>query len=44
MIGWYIGQSLCIILAPALMAATHYMIFGRLIRYVGEKFSPIRLV
>lgn len=30
------------ILAPALMAATHYMIFGRLISFVGERFSPVR--
>lgn len=25
-----------------MMAATHYMIFGRLIVYVGERFSPVR--
>ncbi|SCZ87973.1 BZ3500_MvSof-1268-A1-R1_Chr2-1g04103 [Microbotryum saponariae] len=31
-----------IILAPACMAASHYMCFGRLITYVGEKYSPVR--
>ncbi|KAM0750053.1 RTA1-domain-containing protein [Meredithblackwellia eburnea MCA 4105] len=39
---WFILQSLWIILAPALMAASHYMCFGRLITYVGEKYSPVR--
>lgn len=39
---YYIIQSLFIILCPALMAATHYMTFGRLIMYVGEKYSPVR--
>lgn len=39
---WYILQSLFIILAPALMAASIYMIFGRLCMYVGETYSPVR--
>ncbi|SCV72297.1 BQ2448_4991 [Microbotryum intermedium] len=39
---WYITQELFIILAPACMAASHYMCFGRLISYVGEKYSPVR--
>ncbi|ORY52832.1 RTA1 like protein-domain-containing protein [Leucosporidium creatinivorum] len=39
---WYILQSLFIILAPALMAASHYMCFGRIITYVGEQYSPVR--
>ncbi|KAI5478841.1 RTA-like protein [Pseudohyphozyma bogoriensis] len=38
---YYIIQSLFIILAPACMAATH-LVFGRLITYVGEKYSPVR--
>ncbi|KAI5475604.1 hypothetical protein MNV49_001114 [Pseudohyphozyma bogoriensis] len=39
---WYAIQSLFIILAPSLLAASHYMIFGRLMREVGEEFAPIR--
>ncbi|SGZ30472.1 BQ5605_C048g12372 [Microbotryum silenes-dioicae] len=38
----YIIQEMFIILAPACMAASHYMCFGRLITYVGEKYSPVR--
>ncbi|GAA5948655.1 hypothetical protein JCM21900_005202 [Sporobolomyces salmonicolor] len=38
---FYIIQQLFIILCPALMAASHYMCFGRLILYVGEKWSPV---
>jgi hypothetical protein len=40
-LSYYIAQQLCIILPPAFMAATHYMVFGRIITYVGEKYSPI---
>ncbi|KAK4047230.1 hypothetical protein OIV83_005532 [Microbotryomycetes sp. JL201] len=39
---WYILQSLAIILSPALMAASLYMCFGRVISYVGERYSPVR--
>ncbi|KAM0791650.1 hypothetical protein ACM66B_006086 [Microbotryomycetes sp. NB124-2] len=39
---WYILQSLAIILSPALMAASLYMCFGRVITYVGERYSPVR--
>ncbi|SCV72295.1 BQ2448_4989 [Microbotryum intermedium] len=38
----FIIQEMFIILAPACMAASHYMCFGRIITYVGEKYSPIR--
>lgn len=38
----YLSQSLFIILAPALMAASFYMAFGRLVTYVGQQYSPIR--
>ncbi|KDE03700.1 hypothetical protein MVLG_05831 [Microbotryum lychnidis-dioicae p1A1 Lamole] len=38
----YIIQEMFIILAPACMAASHYMCFSRLITYVGEKYSPVR--
>ncbi|KAK4047055.1 hypothetical protein OIO90_006339 [Microbotryomycetes sp. JL221] len=39
---WYILQSLAIILSPALMAASLYMCFGRVITFVGEKYSYVR--
>ncbi|GAA5832744.1 hypothetical protein JCM5353_004629 [Sporobolomyces roseus] len=38
---FYIIQELFIILCPALMAASHYMCFGRLIQFVGQRWSPI---
>jgi hypothetical protein len=42
--GPYIAQSLTILLAPALFAASIYMVLGRLIRLVdGEAHSPIRV-
>jgi hypothetical protein len=41
--GPYIMQSLTLLLAPALFAASIYMVLGRLIRLVdGETHSPIR--
>ena len=40
--GLYIGQTLPIILAPAFLAASVYMSFGRVIRFVGEHHSPVR--
>lgn len=36
------SQELCILLSPALFAATIYMTYGRLITYVGPKYSIIR--
>ena len=42
-IGPFIQQSLCILLAPALFAASIYMILGRIILLVnGESQSPVR--
>jgi hypothetical protein len=42
-LGPYIGQSLCIILPPSLYAATIYMIYGRLVRFINaEEASLIR--
>ncbi|GAA5862979.1 hypothetical protein JCM8547_003638 [Rhodosporidiobolus lusitaniae] len=38
---WYILQELFIILCPALMCASYYMCFGRIITYVGNRFTPI---
>lgn len=35
-------RSLLIVLAPALLAAAMYLLFGRIIIYVGEKHSIIR--
>ena len=40
--GLYIGQTLPIILAPAFLAASVYMSFGRIIQLVGERYSPVR--
>lgn len=37
-----LAQELCILLSPALFAATIYMTYGRLITYVGPKYSIIR--
>ncbi|KAL3491128.1 RTA1 like protein [Aspergillus germanicus] len=43
-VGPYALQSLLLLLAPALLAASIYMILGRIIRFVdGEDRSPIRL-
>lgn len=41
-VGLYIGQTLPIILAPAFLAASVYMSYGRIIAFVGERHSPIR--
>ncbi|KAF8462768.1 putative RTM1-like protein [Kalaharituber pfeilii] len=42
-LGPYIGQTLLLLLAPALFAASIYMVLGRIILLVnGEEFSPIR--
>ncbi|KAI5475601.1 hypothetical protein MNV49_001111 [Pseudohyphozyma bogoriensis] len=38
----YAIQSLMVILAPSLMAASHYMVFGRMMRQVGEQYSLVR--
>ncbi|GAA6039485.1 hypothetical protein JCM8097_009575 [Rhodosporidiobolus ruineniae] len=38
---WYILQELFIILCPALMCASYYMCFGRIITYVGDKWTPV---
>ncbi|GAA5893703.1 RTA1 domain-containing protein [Sporobolomyces salmoneus] len=38
---FYIIQELFIILCPALMAASHYMCFGRLITFVGQRWTPV---
>ncbi len=42
-LGFFVAQTLCILVAPALFAASIYMVLGRLIRLVGaEAYSPIR--
>jgi len=38
---WYLLQELFLILCPALMCASYYMCFGRIITFVGEKWTPI---
>ncbi|GAA5925753.1 RTA1 domain-containing protein [Sporobolomyces koalae] len=38
---FYIIQELFIILCPALMAASHYMCFGRLINFIGQRWTPV---
>ncbi|BGP16713.1 hypothetical protein JCM10213_009130 [Rhodosporidiobolus nylandii] len=38
---WYILQELFIILCPALMCASYYMCFGRIITYVGDRWTPV---
>ncbi|GAA5999745.1 hypothetical protein JCM10207_005888 [Rhodosporidiobolus poonsookiae] len=38
---WYILQELFIILCPALFCASYYMCFGRILTYVGERWSPV---
>ncbi|BGP40540.1 hypothetical protein JCM10449v2_004502 [Rhodotorula kratochvilovae] len=38
---WYLLQELFLILCPALMCASFYMCFGRIITFVGEKWTPI---
>ncbi len=40
--GLYIGQTLPVILAPAFLAASIYMVYGRIIAQVGERYSPVR--
>ena len=41
--GPYIQQTLCLLLAPALFAASIYMALGRIILLVnGESHSPVR--
>jgi hypothetical protein len=43
-LGPYIMQSLLLLVAPALFAASIYMVLGRLIRFVhGEKYSLVRI-
>ena len=43
-LGPYIMQSLLLLLAPALFAASIYMVLGRLIRLVrGEKYSLVSI-
>lgn len=41
-VGLFIGQTLPIILAPAFLAASVYMSYGRIITFVGERHSSIR--
>lgn len=38
----FVTPRLFVILAPALMAASFYMAYGRLISFVGEEYSPVR--
>ena len=41
-LNFYLIQALTLLVAPALLAASIYMILGRIIRYVdGEECSPI---
>ncbi|GEM10039.1 RTA-like protein [Rhodotorula toruloides] len=37
---WYLLQELFLILSPALMCAS-YLCFGRIITYVGERWTPV---
>jgi len=41
-LGLFIGQNLCIILAPACLAASEYMVFGRMVMWIGRHHSLIR--
>lgn len=43
-LGPFIGQSLLLLLAPALYAASIYMVLGRIIQVLpnGQRYSPIR--
>jgi len=38
----YLIQTILVVLAPSLLAASIYMTFGRIARYVGEEHSPMR--
>ncbi|KAH8917584.1 RTA1-domain-containing protein [Atractiella rhizophila] len=41
-LGYFIIQQLFVVIAPALLAASLYMSYGRLTLFVEERFSPLR--